>query len=259
MGRRIACIGVLAVALLGALIVPARADELAQAGRQIASKWKNVVVTVQLVLKIAGDTSTDRPDLEVKIEATGTVIDPSGLVVVALSATVPTETMGTEEGGDSSTEIKDTKMILADGQEIPAKVVLRDRELDLAFVRPNEKPAKPLEAMDLSKPGKVEVMDEMMCLYRLGMVASRSLAACCDRVQAVIEKPRTFYVPGLPMMAPSLGSPVFSMDGSPIGLLLLRTLPGGSDSRQVSGIGARGVMYIVLPASDVLEAAKQAL
>lgn len=259
MGRRIVVICVIAMALLGTLIQPAPADEVAQAGRQIAAKWKNAVVTVQLVLKIAGDSTEEGSDREVKIEATGTVIDPSGLVVVALSATVPTETMSTEEGGDSSTEIKDTKIILSDGQEIPAKVVLRDRELDLAFIRPNEKPEKPLEAMDLSKAGKVELLDEMVCLYRLGMVASRSLAACCDRVQAVIEKPRTFYAPGIPMMAPSLGSPVFSMDGSPIGVLLLRTLPGGSDSRQVSGIGARGVMYIVLPASDVLEASKQAL
>lgn len=256
---------VLALLLAGILVcglaAQASADELATAGRQIAAKWSKSVVTVQLVLKVTETWEGETSEQELKVDATGTVIDPSGLVVAALSATIPTEARNKaegDEGGDSSTEVKDTKIITADGQEIPATVIIRDRELDLVFIKPTEKPAKPFDAVDLAKAGKVQLMDEMVCLYRLGLVASRSLAACSDRVQAVVEKPRMFCAPGLSMMAASLGAPVFAMDGSPIGLMLLRTLPGGSDIVQVSGIGARGSMYIVLPASDVLEAAKQA-
>jgi len=73
-----------------------------------------------------------------------------------------------------------------------------------------------------------------------------------------VEKPRTFYAVGIPMMAVSLGSPVFAPDASPIGLVLLRSLPVGSDVTG-SGMSSRGSMYIVLPASDVMEAAKQAV
>lgn len=258
MGRRIVVICVIAMALLGMLIQPAPADELAEASRQVAAKWKTAVVTVQMVLKLAGDSGADSSAQEMKVEATGSVIDPSGLVAVALSATDPMQAMSSGEGGESSNEIKDTKIILADGQEIPAGIVLRDKELDLAFIKPNDKPAKPLDAMDLSKAAKVEMMDQILCLYRLGTVASRSLAGCLDRVQAVIEKPRTFYAPGIQVMIASLGSPVFAMDGSPVGILTLRSVPGGTDTYG-SGMSAMGMMYVVLPASEVLEASKQAL
>lgn len=262
MGQRIAVVCVLAAALVLGLVAPAPADEMAVAGRQLAAKWKNSVVTVHLVLKITEKWEGESSEEEVKIEATGTVIDPSGLVVAALSATIPTEARNQASGEDTdstTTEVKETKIITADGRDVPATVVLRDRELDLVFIKPTAKPDKPYDAVDLTKAAKVELMDEMVCLYRLGTVASRSLAACCDRAQAVIEKPRTFYAPGLPMMGASLGAPVFAMNGGPLGVLLLRTLPGGSDSHQVSGIGANGMMYIVLPAADILEAAKQAL
>jgi hypothetical protein len=242
-----------------ALIAPAPADELAAAGRQLAAKWKNAVVTVQLVLKVADPSEGEGAQQEIKIDSTGTVIDPSGLVVVALSAAIPTESAasGEEDGGDSSTEVKDAKIILNDGTEIPSKVVIRDRELDLAFVRPIDKPAKPLDAVDFAKGAKVDLMDQIIALHRLGTVASRSIAACPDRVQAVIEKPRTFYAPGFPIMAASLGAPVFAVDSAPVGLLLLRSLPGGSDAIG-SGMSSMGVMYIVLPCADVLEASKQA-
>lgn len=254
MGRRIVVICVIAMALMGASIQPAPTDELAQTGRQIAAKWKTAVVTVQFVLKMSADG--EGSETEMKVEATGSVIDPSGLVVVALSGTDPMQAGSGES--ESANEIKEAKIILSDGQEIAAKVSLRDKELDLAFVQPLEKPAKPLDAMDLSKGAKVDLMDQILCLYRLGTVASRSLAGCLDRVQAVIEKPRTFYATGIDVMIASLGSPVFAMDGSPAGILTLRSTPGGQDTYG-SGMSAMGMMYIILPASEILEASKQAL
>lgn len=253
----------MALLLSLSLVLPAWGDEEAQAGRQIINKWQDTVVTVQLVIKTSmafgGEEGSKR---ESKAEATGTVIDPSGLVVTSLSATSPEEVLGSMIPGqmDVSSEITDMKILLSDGKELPAKIVLRDRDLDLAFIRPTEKPTKPLTAIDLSKATKLALLDQTVTLYRLGTVASRAVAACFDRVQSIVEKPRTFYVPGLASMGASLGAPVFAMDTNVSGLLLLRTLPTGmSDEGGVfSGMSGMGMMYIVLPAADILEAAKQA-
>ncbi len=261
MRLRIGVVCVVAAALGCRLISSAQADETAAAGRQIAAKWKDSILTVQMLVKITDKWEDQTSEEEVKFESTGTVIDPSGMVVAGLSATIPTEA-GSKASGDEtesrSSEVKETKLIMPDGREVPAAVVARDRELDLVFIKPTTKPEKPLAAVDLSKSAKLELMDEMVCLFRLGPVASRALAACSDRVLAVVEKPRTFYAPGLPMMSASLGAPVFAPNGSPVGLLLLRILPGGSESQQISGIGGNGTMYFILPAADVLEAARQA-
>ncbi len=241
-------------------------DEEAQAGRQIINKWQDAVVTVRLVTKTSmafgGEESSKR---ESKTEATGAVIDPSGLTVMSLSATSPEEilqNMMPQDGGGFkvSSEITDVKLILSDGRELPAKIVLRDRDLDLAFIRPTEKPSEPLAAVDLTKATKPELLDQVITLHRLGTVASRAVAACVDRIQSIVKKPRTFYVPGTGAMGATLGAPVFAMDTSPVGLLLLRTLPSGLSSNVswLSSTSSMGMMYIVLPAEDVLEVAKQA-
>lgn len=247
--------------LLGA--IPAVGDATAEAGRKVAAKWGDAVVTLQLVVKTSMSYEGEGDKRESKVEATGAAIDPSGLVVTSLSATSPEDALsgmfGGEDGMSISSEVTDVKVLLGDGTELPAKVVLRDKDLDLAFVRLKDKPAKPLAYLDLSKASKPSMLDETIVLYRLGTVASRVLAATTDRVQAVVEKPRTFYIPGMVTMGASLGAPVFAVDGSPVGLLLLRTVATSMDDMSfLSGMSGMGMTYIVLPAGDVLEVAKQA-
>src|SRR5437867_2020289 len=76
------------------LAAPGLADELADKGRAIFKNNQHVVVTVQVVLKskfsmggVGGAANESRQDL------TGTVLDPSGLTVLALSATDPGQMM----------------------------------------------------------------------------------------------------------------------------------------------------------------------
>ena len=246
------------------LVAQAFGDQDAQAGRQIVAKWQDAVVTVQLVLKTSMSFEGEQAqNQEEKSETIGTVIDPSGLVVVSLSALNPAEAwqrMMPNENVKVSSDVTDVKLILPDGKEMPASVVLRDKDLDLAFIRTKDKPAKPLSTVDFKTAAKPELMDQAIILYRLGTVGSRALAACTDRVQSVIEKPRILYALGLQAMGASLGAPVFAMDSNPIGLLLLRTSPGGmaSGAGMFGGIGGTGLMYVVLPASDVVDAARQA-
>jgi len=245
-----------------------QADDLADKGRAIFKQHQHAVVTVQLVLKSkfsvagrGGESNESRPDV------TGTVVDPSGLTVLSLSATDPAQmfqTMMAGGGDDESkfkmeTELGDVKILLDDGTELPAEVVLRDRDLDLAFIRPKAKVATPLTALDLTHSAKAEILDQVIALNRLGNAAGRAYAASVERISAIVQRPRLFYVADVSINTTTLGAPAFTLDGNPLGIFVMRAMKSRS--------GGGGGMFnfqpdnftaIILPSNDILKAAKQA-
>ena len=243
--------------LLAALPAPARADDVGQKGREIFKQYQHAVVTVQEVLKMSSP-GAGRAN-ETKQDLTGTVVDPSGLTVLSLSMCDPSEMYQRMVGDDVTrrveTEITDLKILLDDGTEVPAEVVLRDKDLDLAFIRPKTKLTTPMPAIPLDKSAPAQLLDEVITLNRLNSAAGRAYAASVERVSAVIQRPRTFYIPDSTMTSTTLGSPAFALDGNLVGLVVMRSvsLKGGS---------ARGyrdnIASIILPAEDILKAAKQA-
>src|SRR5262245_21545621 len=74
--------------LVGLGITTSHASELADKGREIFNKQQRAVVTVHVVLKLSSGSGASR---EYQQDITGTVVDPSGLTVLALSACDPTE------------------------------------------------------------------------------------------------------------------------------------------------------------------------
>ena len=251
-----ACI--LAAALVGVCSGLACRADVAEDARKIADANKDAVVTVNLVVETKMSFSGESQKEERKVSAPGTVIDPSGLVVSSLSEIDPTKMFSEfmPDDADSSkfsSEVVDVKIKTEDGTEIPADVVLRDRDLDLAFLRPKKAPETPLKFVDLSQAATPQVADGLVILSRLGQVANRALAVRFDRVQAVVTKPRTFYV----VNGDRLGCPVFALDGKPVGTLVLRTSKGEGRSRGMFSMSDNVVM-VVLPCSTVLKAAQQA-
>ncbi len=262
---------VLALAIGPALAARA-ADEIAVKGREIFQKYQHVTVTVQLVLK----SKMSMPGYggrsnESKQDATGTTIDPSGLTVLSLSATDPGSILsgmasGEGDGGPDlkfkmENELTDVKILTHDGAELPAEVVLRDKDLDLAFVRPKQRPAAPMPAIDLSHAGEAQLLDQVITLNRLGKVAGRAYAASVERISAVVLKPRTFYAVGGDATATTLGSPAFTLDGQLLGVFVLRIIKGGdSGGGGLMGFNFQpeGLRPIILPASTIQKAAKQA-
>jgi hypothetical protein len=258
---------ILALTSLAGRLSVAHADEAAVAGRALLDRHKNSVVTVRLVIKLKSSfMGADSHENEHKGEVTGTVIDPNGLTVVSLAATDPAsifsmmmESEGASDEFKMESEVADVKIILADNTELPAKVVLRDKDWDLAFVRPTKKLDAPLQALNLSKSAKPEVLDEVVALNRLGKVAGRAYAASLMRIEAVVSRPRIFYVPGQGASAALMGAPVFSFDGNIVGIMLLRTVPGEQGGMSFGACNIQeGTMPIVVPAADILEAAQQA-
>jgi hypothetical protein len=244
--------------LLAASAVACRADELAEKGREIFKKNQHAVVTVQEVLKTsyAGASRS----AETKQDLTGTVLDSSGLTVLSLSMTDPSEMYQSMMGEEYTrakmeTEVTDIKILLDDGTELPAEIVLRDKDLDLAFIRPKAKPATPMAAVDLSKPGTAQILDQVITLNRLNSAAGRAYSASVERITALIQKPRTFYIPDSTMTATALGSPAFSLDGNFLGVLVMRTV----NAKGASGRNYReNLTSIILPVEDLMKAAKQA-
>jgi S1-C subfamily serine protease len=177
------------------------------------------------------------------------------LTVLALSACDPTEMYRRiSEDNRVDIQVSDIKLLLHDGTELPAQIVLRDKDLDLAFIRPKTKPAKPMPAVDFSKSGTAEVLDPVITLNRLNRAANRAYAASSERISAIIQRPRTFYIPDSSMSTTTLGSPAFLMNGNILGIFVMRAVrtAGGSYNMR------ENMTSIILPAEDVLKAAKQA-
>jgi hypothetical protein len=241
--------------LLANLAVSSRADELAEKGREIFKKNQHAVVTVQEVLKMS--TAGASRANETKQDLTGTVLDASGLTVLALSACDPSEMYQRMAPEDYSrnkveTEITDVKILLDDGTEVPAEIVLRDKDLDLAFIRPKAKPASPMAAVDLNKSSPAQVLDQLITLNRLNSAAGRAYAASVERISAVVQKPRTFYIPDSTMTSTTLGSPAFALDGNLVGVVVMRAVASKG------GATRNSMASIILPAEDIAKAAKQA-
>jgi hypothetical protein len=256
----------LLISLLPLLNPSLHGEDVSEQGRKIFAANQRVVVTVQLVLKskismpgVGGQSSESRQD------ATGTVVSPSGLTVLSLSVTDPAQLLQGLGAGDDNdsrfkmeTELSDVKILLDDGTEVPAEVVLRDRDLDLAFIRPKAPLASPLPALDLAQSGKADILDQVIALNRLGSAAGRAYAASVERISAIVRRPRLYYIPDSTMTTTTLGSPAFTLDGKPLGIFVTRV----NKSRSGGGMGmfnfqADSPTQVIVPIADILKAVKQ--
>ena len=222
--------------------------------RKVVDASKDAVVTVEIVVnaKITYNGKTEQA--EEKHTTTATVIDPSGLVVTSLTQVSPDTTQDPADKADGysySVETKDVRIKTADGTEIPADIVLRDRDLDLAFIRPKTKLDKPLSFVDMSAPATAQVLDQIIVVSRLGQAANRSAAARLDRIESVVSKPRTFYIVNN-NMHDELGVPAFTMDGKCIGVLVLRYMSTTHSDQE------NDYYMTVIPCSTITNAAQQA-
>jgi hypothetical protein len=232
------------------LAATGHADELGDKGRDIFHKNQHAVVTDS-----RGGRSSNPS--EIKRDLTGTVIDPSGLTVLALSSVDPAELYRrvSDEYNKIETQINDVKILLDDGTEIPSEIVLRDKDLDLAFIRPKTKLTAPMTAVDLSKSSPVEVLDPIIALNRLNRAAGRAYSASVERIDAMIQKPRTFYIPASGSSSSTLGSPAFALNGNIVGIFVMRAVSAGDTSGRNA---SENVTVILMPAEDILKGAKQA-
>jgi len=230
----------------------AQSPEERAGARALVAKHGGAVVFVQGTTKIRiNQSGKEAPPTDQRIQALVTLLDGSGLGVMSLTALDPSDVLtaqlsrgrGAGAAVTVTTEPAELRYRLPDGKEVPVRVVLRDKDLDLAFLRPVEKLATPLTAIDVAA-ARPQPVDAVIVLQRLPELASWQPTALFYSVQAVIEKPRLFYL----LTGGVVGAPVFDTKGGFLGVIV----------RLKNEADAANVPPIVLPANDIREIAKQA-
>ena len=248
--------GRLAVLLTLFLCLGSRANaqsaEERVAARALIAKHGAAVVYVLGTAKLRiNQGGKEVPTSDQRLQSLATILDGSGLGVMSLTALDPSDLLvaqlsrGRGAGAAVSVTAEPTELRyrLGDGKEVPVRVVLRDKDLDLAFLRPVEKPATPMASIDAAAGRPLQV-DPVIVLQRLPELAGWQSTALFFTVQAVLEKPRLFYL----LTGGLVGAPVFDIKGGFLGVIL----------RLKNEADAANTPPIVLPANDIREVAKQA-
>jgi hypothetical protein len=261
----------LAAFAAAAVISTAAADPLQDLGKKLSADHSDAVVWLSVISKISmsaeGDVAPQiasalaGQDREEKGETTGTVIDAaSGLIVAALggidkASVVDGQTVNTPMGEiklKANSQIKEVKIITADGTEVPADLVMKDDTLGLAFIkaRMDSDEAKEVEfkGIDLNDSAKGELLDRCVVLARMDEAMNRDASAATLEITGVTTRPRLFY--RVAMEAP--GCPVFLENGKLLGISVVRKPAAGASGNQIK------LTPVVLPAADVAKVAEQA-
>jgi S1-C subfamily serine protease len=249
---------IILAALAATPLATAATGPLKDKALALSASNKDSVVQLSATVEIevtAGEMPTRKE--ERKLEVIGTVINKDGLIVVPLStldvaAAVDGRTMKTQQGTiklSAKSDTKEVKIIMPDGTENPAKVVFKDTDLDLAFVRPEKAEGITFTPVEIANSATFSLLDDVIVLGRLGKDLNREPLVMTSEILAVVSKPRTFGRIG----APCLGLPVFNGEGKFVGFGINRFSSKSEESEQ--GPSATNV---VLPAADLIEAAAQA-
>lgn len=230
-------------------------QKLGEAGREktlaISEKNKDAIVLVEFVisikLKIDGN---EQPAKEQRIKAPGTMTNADGLTLASNSATDPTDNIRQQLAArlrgrafEVQSSIKEVKIVLNDGTEIEAEVAIKDKELDIVFVRPKEKLEEKISYITLDPKVDIKQLSRVIIIGRMNMDAGRAVLVNTGSIQGIITKPRKYFVssPSMP------GLPALDKDGKCFGMFLPR--------RNASGI-SMGQNFI-LPADEILTVAAQ--
>jgi len=251
----------LLLALLASLVPLRAGDAAATAARRLLAEKADAVVVVRATVSMtvaAGDRPSQSEDRSV--ETLGTVVSPEGLVLVSAAAIDPgvladgrtVQTPGGPIRLSVVSDIKEAFLVLGDGTELAARVVIKDKDLNLALLAPVAKPAQPLVALDPAPGAELKVADEVIVLGRMGKGLERAPRVDIDQVCAVIAKPRPLAIIHIPFP----GCPVLDLGGRLAGVTTAK--PEGDDLESGQGIGMTPVVVLAPTLRRFLEAGAKA-
>jgi len=220
--------------------------------REMLLRQVDAVIGIEMVVTVklrVGDR--ERPPQERRVEVNGTVLTPDGLTVTSLAQVDPASEIEAAQMMQPGRQLellgadfKEVKLRRANGTEVSAKFVLKDADLDLAFIAPEaaDGGGEVFAHVDLEAQTEAAILDKFYSVTRAPKALQRVPIVTETAVTGIVEKPRRIYL----MRDVSLGSPVFDGAGKLLGLTLQHFA------------GGRRVGIVVLPAEDVAEVAKQA-
>jgi hypothetical protein len=140
--------------------------------------------------------------------------------------------------------------------------VLKDTDLDVAFLRPRDATTK-LDAIELKPRGRApDLMEDVFVLGRLGRLESRATCVSPGVVRGVAKGPRPVYILTSEAVAGAQGCLAFDASGATLGVIVrkIESAPAGGAARGRGGAGGGGgaATSVLRPIEDVLDLATQA-
>lgn len=249
------------IAALGMATCPVIAGDAPYDG--FVEKHVAPLVTLKFTLKLKRGSGEQESENEIA----GVMIDEKGLVLCSnteLSGGAATFSRMMGAAADIRATPSDIKVLIGDDVEgKDAEVLVRDTELDLAWVRLKEPPAGALPFVDFSKSVKPGVGDRILTVKRLAKFFGRSPIVTEGRVGGIASKPRELFLPAGDL-APELGLPVYTAGGDLVGVTVVQVpdASGGSMNRfemqkLLSSLQEMG--GVILPAEQIVKSTKRAL
>ncbi|MGH7132786.1 MAG: trypsin-like peptidase domain-containing protein, partial [Phycisphaerales bacterium] len=186
---------------------------------QLATDRGPAIVGLKFLLKVNAPAEMGGPR-EIQREVTGLMIEKNGLVLCANSA------VGGNQAdlppGVTVTPAEMKVLIGEDSEGAAAKVIARDSELDLAWIRIDKPSDKGYTSVDLKQHPAAKLGDRLLFIDRMGNYYDRAIFVGEVKVSAMLKKPRNLIQPGGLIF--SLCTPVFAADGQFAGVTVRQGL-----------------------------------
>lgn len=254
-------------AIAGLLLLGFGAAAQEESPHQALLEKADALVNVKFVLKVKMDGGQGS---EHEGEVTCALIAGDGLILCSnteLGGFV-TQMSRFGRGASVSAAPSDLEVVLAGRTEaVKARLLVRDSDRDLVWIRLEEPPDEPLPHLDFSDDATPQVGERFYTLTRLDKFFGGLPIVNEGTVGAVVKKPRHLYVPsGLPTVG--FGVPAFTAEGRLIGVTILQ-MPSSQDEgvnfrNPYSVVGTSLAMQqmisgLILPAAEIVEATSLAL
>ncbi len=247
--------------ILGVLVVSLAAGtalaDTKDTAKTVFAKNKEAVIKVTAVVKVeVPGRSSQGQDVEIS----GTVIGEDGLTVVSAASLNPVAALLDAAGDERipnkpKVELTEIKYVLADGTEIPGRLVYKDKDLDLAFLVPDLKAgeaAPKFTMLEVKEGPKAHELDDIISLARLSKSMNHASSVVTGQIVAIVTKPRTVYDFAINGTA-TTGTPVFTNAGELLGFCVIHPLDPGADpaTLRLMMSGGAGTEVVILPAGEV--------
>lgn len=184
------------------------------------------LVTVKIVYKTQMSAEGQSSTSEGKTEATGVVVSPDGLVMLATNSYSFdfSSIFGNLGGGGDSPDFKsktvptDFKVTVGqDQKDYDAKLVATDTILGLTFIQITNLQGKKLTSVDMSQAAQPVVGERVILFARLGKGYDYAPYFHMTTICGEIQIPRHAYM--LDGSGLGTGLPVYDLNGKPLGIL----------------------------------------
>lgn len=219
---------------------------------KVVNEKAAALVTIKFVLKIEFNGNEQEREEEV----TGVLIDGKGLILCTNRSMGGVPPAMAKRFGNMSIVPTKIKVLVGDDTEgVDGKLIARDSDLDLAWVRVDKAPEKAYTFVDFKASAEAKLGENLMILDRLSKTFDRVPMISEMRVGAVIKKPRVMLFPA--GILNRYGVPLFNAEHKTVGFAAFYN-PDEEDSEGDMGEGPRPEL-IVVPSSEIVSATERAL